>query len=61
MTDEDQKAQIKQFFSVCTNDQERRQTFLIFFHDTSYKRHIIVQVMKELGINDDFSLKKIGY
>jgi hypothetical protein len=57
MTDEFQKEQIKMFFQRCDTDEERRAVFFMFIQDKDYKRHIILEVIKELGINDDMSLK----
>lgn len=53
------KEYIKNMFEVCENDSERRGVFFMFFNDMSYPRHIIIEAMKELGINNDMSLKEV--
>ena len=56
--DEWKKDQMKKFFSECNTNAERRAVFMMFVQDSSYHRADICQVLKELGINDDMSLKE---
>lgn len=61
MSDQSQKDQIKLFFSRCDTNSERRTVFFMFAQDLTYKRHLILEVIKELGINNDMSLKEQTY
>lgn len=56
--DEWKRDQMKMFFGECETDEERRAVFMMFVQDMSYHRADISQVLKELGINDDMSLKE---
>jgi hypothetical protein len=56
--EQDQYDYIKSVFEVCETDTERRAVFFAYATDISYPRHIILLVIKNLGINDDMNLKK---
>lgn len=44
-------------FSNANTPDERRKVFMMFLTDMSFPRSMICQVMKELGINDDMTLR----
>lgn len=54
----DQVAAIKNAFSVCETPGERRQIFLTYTMDMDYSRGAICQALKEMGIQDDMTLKE---
>ena len=47
----------KALFSFCQTDHERRSLFFDLVRSTDIPRVAIVLAMKELGIQDDMSLK----
>ena len=56
--DEDKREYMRRMFDVCETDAERRGVFMSFAMDTGYARSDICLVLKELGINDDMSLRR---
>lgn len=50
---------IKESFTICETPPERRSVFLMFATDMSYPRWVINQAIKELGINDNMTMKVV--